>query len=529
MAETTDVVDVEHNTSQWFANASSFQLHQPIFNYNASTSQPGSVPVPGSNTAPSPSSSNQLTRTKFPTESELYSQLLWLEKRGYPLWIPAPSQPIPVEFKKQGVRIGDVGILTTTGGFDYLFNACLPHNDPANSAGLPEGFEPLVVDQGHISQWQDMYPPGSHVSSCWDDIQVTLLPQSQTKIPGVPDEVGAGMSFVPRRSTGALLILPEGASSTDHKSLDEFRDYGIIWARKWFQFANSPPYSRGTKNLYLVTGCDKTRAWGVACFLDAPVGSVIMHFVPTAGELPKYRFSRRDYAKVQSGSDTSGNHSGCIFTRGFKIAIRRRPVIRTTTVKVTNFAELNPDVNDIFQSQNNVRSFSPWARMLRHRGGGTSSDLVDEDVSDRDSHPFRARVYHPSDDINDWILRQFPQVDIAMTHDEDLSAVINEDETEVPTTKEFIRRLSNYLTFSEDGDICTAYFNVPRSPVKVIALQVSMESWKEGQDQHVISNLNDMSVDTRHSPYQNKAATLALNNLEIGRSSPHSPTRHIHI
>ncbi|KAJ3978291.1 hypothetical protein F5890DRAFT_1569656 [Lentinula detonsa] len=353
-----------------------------------------SVPVPGSNTAPSPSSSNQLTRTKFPTESELYSQLLWLEKRGYPLWIPAPSQPIPVEFKKQGVRIGDVGILTTTGGFDYLFNACLPHNDPANSAGLPEGFEPLVVDQGHISQWQDMYPPGSHVSSCWDDIQVTLLPQSQTKIPGVPDEVGAGMSFVPRRSTGALLILPEGASSTDHKSLDEFRDYGIIWARKWFQFANSPPYSRGTKNLYLVTGCDKTRAWGVACFLDAPVGSVIMHFVPTAGELPKYRFSRRDYAKVQSGSDTSGNHSGCIFTRGFKIAIRRRPVIRTTTVKVTNFAELNPDVNDIFQSQNNVRSFSPWARMLRHRGGGTSSDLVDEDVSDRDSHPFRARVFH---------------------------------------------------------------------------------------------------------------------------------------
>ncbi|KAJ3788204.1 hypothetical protein GGU10DRAFT_286911, partial [Lentinula aff. detonsa] len=92
----------------------------------------GSVPAPGSNTAPSPSSSNQLTRTKFPTESELYSQLLLLKKRGYPLWIPAPSQPIPVEFKKKGVRIGDVGILTTTGGFDYLFNACLPHNDPAN-------------------------------------------------------------------------------------------------------------------------------------------------------------------------------------------------------------------------------------------------------------------------------------------------------------------------------------------------------------------------------------------------------------
>ncbi|KAJ4000706.1 hypothetical protein F5050DRAFT_1803898 [Lentinula boryana] len=203
MAETTDVVGVEHNTSQWFANASSFQLHQLTFNYNVSTSQSGSVPGP--NTALSSSSANRSTRTQFPNESEF--------------------QPIPEEFKKQGIRIGDVGILTTTGGFDYLFNTCLPRNDPANSAGVPEGFEPLIVDQGRIAQWEDMYPPGSHVSSRWADIQVMPLPQSQAKIPGVPDEFGAGMLFAPRASTGALLILPEGATSTDHKSLDEFRDH----------------------------------------------------------------------------------------------------------------------------------------------------------------------------------------------------------------------------------------------------------------------------------------------------------------
>ncbi|KAJ3783304.1 hypothetical protein GGU10DRAFT_56992 [Lentinula aff. detonsa] len=106
MVETTDVVGVEHNPSQWFANASSFQLHQPTFNYNVSTSQPGSVPGPS--TALSPSSANRSTRTQFPNESELYSRLLLLRRRGYPLWIPAPSQPIPEEFKKQGIRIGDV-------------------------------------------------------------------------------------------------------------------------------------------------------------------------------------------------------------------------------------------------------------------------------------------------------------------------------------------------------------------------------------------------------------------------------------
>ncbi|KAJ3987843.1 hypothetical protein F5890DRAFT_660182 [Lentinula detonsa] len=386
--------------------------------------------VPGPHTAPSPSSANRSTRNQFPNEGELYSRLLLLRRRGYPLWIPVPSQPIPEEFKKQGIRIGDVGILTTTGGFDYLFNTCLPHDDPANSAGLPEGFEPLNVDQGRMAQLQDIYLPGSHISSRCADIQVRF-PQSQVKIPGVPDEFGAGMLFAPRASTGALLILPEGATSTDHQSLDEFRDHARIWARKWFHCANSSPESRGTKNLYLVTGCDKTRAWGVACFLDAPVGSVLMHFVPTAGEPPKYRFSRRDYTEVQSGSDKLGNRSGCVFTRGYKIAVRQRPVIRTkTSVKVTYFPELNPDVDDIFQRQNNVRSPSSWGRMLGYLGSGTSSDLVDGDLSDRDPHPFRAQVYHPLDDINDWILRQFPQVEIAMTHDEDLSAVMNEDEME---------------------------------------------------------------------------------------------------
>ncbi|KAJ3788199.1 hypothetical protein GGU10DRAFT_263419, partial [Lentinula aff. detonsa] len=339
-------------------------------------------------------------------ESEVYSQLLWLRKRGYPFWTPEPTQPIPEEYTRQGIRIGDVGILTTSGGFDYLFNTCLPRDDPANSAGVPEGFEPLIVDQGHIQQERRRFPPGSYVyvSNSWPDVQMTRL-RSQANIPGVPDEFGAGLTFSPRASTGALLILPEGASSTDHKSLDEFRDYGIIWARKWFQFANSSPYSRGTKNLYLVTGCDKTRAWGVSSFFNGPVGSVTMSFVPTAGELPGYRFENRHCAEVQSGSDELGNQSSCVFVRGFKIAIRQQPFVpKKRTVKVTHSSELNMDVNDFFSRQNNVRDPSSWDRMLGHLGRATSSEIVDRDA-DRNSPPFRAQVftylYHISKPLND--------------------------------------------------------------------------------------------------------------------------------
>ena len=39
--------------------------------------------------------------------------------------------------------MGDVGIITDYGGFDFMFNICLPHNHPINPRNLPEGFVPL--------------------------------------------------------------------------------------------------------------------------------------------------------------------------------------------------------------------------------------------------------------------------------------------------------------------------------------------------------------------------------------------------
>ncbi|KAF9075460.1 hypothetical protein BDP27DRAFT_1179479, partial [Rhodocollybia butyracea] len=53
-------------------------------------------------------------------------------KERYPLWKPKPDEYLPEEYKRIGVRIGDVGILNDSGGFDYLFNGCLPADHPVN-------------------------------------------------------------------------------------------------------------------------------------------------------------------------------------------------------------------------------------------------------------------------------------------------------------------------------------------------------------------------------------------------------------
>ena len=45
----------------------------------------------------------------------------------------------------KGIRIGDVGLVTPTGSFDFLFNACLPADHPINPRVLPNNFEVLQL------------------------------------------------------------------------------------------------------------------------------------------------------------------------------------------------------------------------------------------------------------------------------------------------------------------------------------------------------------------------------------------------
>ena len=48
-----------------------------------------------------------------------------------------------MDYRRTGIRIGDVGIITHSGGFSFLFNICLPHDDPVNPRVLPEHFAPI--------------------------------------------------------------------------------------------------------------------------------------------------------------------------------------------------------------------------------------------------------------------------------------------------------------------------------------------------------------------------------------------------
>jgi hypothetical protein len=74
---------------------------------------------------------------------QIYAQHMTEKGRGTPIWHPGPSNTLPEAYRRRGTAVGDVGILTASGGFDFFFNISLPADHPINRQGLPEGFSPL--------------------------------------------------------------------------------------------------------------------------------------------------------------------------------------------------------------------------------------------------------------------------------------------------------------------------------------------------------------------------------------------------
>lgn len=67
-------------------------------------------------------------------------EILRLKDVVHRFGFPSPRTTLSIEYRRRGISIGDVGIFTAFGGFDFMFNICLPPNHPVNRDGLPDGF-----------------------------------------------------------------------------------------------------------------------------------------------------------------------------------------------------------------------------------------------------------------------------------------------------------------------------------------------------------------------------------------------------
>ena len=107
----------------------------------------------------SPSDEEENVVEKEPN-NVIYERHMYLQNRGFPLWIPQPSMRLSRSYRRQG----DVGIFTSDGGFDFLFNVCLPAGHPNNPEELPEGFSCFVLRPADVSEFY-AHSPDSYLAS----------------------------------------------------------------------------------------------------------------------------------------------------------------------------------------------------------------------------------------------------------------------------------------------------------------------------------------------------------------------------
>jgi hypothetical protein len=125
---------------------------------------------------------SQEGHTSMP-DYEIYYKSLISKGRGSPLWIPGPSMLLPTDYRRNGISIGDVGIIYQLGVFDFLFNVFLPSDHCINEGRVPKTFNPLDLStmKNDISKstvyGPDTYLPSSSLrkKSCTDSSYVFLL------------------------------------------------------------------------------------------------------------------------------------------------------------------------------------------------------------------------------------------------------------------------------------------------------------------------------------------------------------------
>ncbi|KAF8133086.1 hypothetical protein K438DRAFT_2128964, partial [Mycena galopus ATCC 62051] len=236
------------------------------------------------------------------SESGNYTEQLLGRGRGFPLYVPKPQRNLPAEYRRKGVAIGDVGTITPEGIFDFFFNIFLPPDDPIN-ANAPEGFVPLAPYHP-IDVIHNDIDPGDYVSP----------------------ETGGDFVFDCQGPKGAVLALPHGAHLEKLRNLVSMRQYATTHAESWYKYANETR-GRGLVNgsLYLVTGCEKARSWGMASFHDVSLpgeNGFQLSFRPTTDANDGYRYRWKGPYCRRKQEDSDGTRlNQTTFIHAFTISL----------------------------------------------------------------------------------------------------------------------------------------------------------------------------------------------------------------
>ncbi|KAH0832922.1 hypothetical protein J3R83DRAFT_11889 [Lanmaoa asiatica] len=291
-----------------------------------------------------------------------------LSHRGYPLWMPEPSRRLPQDYLREGLRIGDVGVVVPeNGSFDVFFNICLPPEHPLHRRGVPDNFNPISLDSEDI----DVFPSAEHPG------RVIASPSVRQVDPPGESHARAEYDFYLPPSEGALLVLPQGAEHHDLRIRRIFLHEALQYAADWYDFAERHLHRIISRDsLYLITGFYKARSWSLASFPNVtgtnefPVRlTVAQSLGGNPGSNYTWRHQRAlDWRVGPPDELSNGIPNQAVFTSGFKIAVSDELLVwKRITVKADTDPQ-QPEASNVVGRGSWLPNL--WSNLARM--GGTS-------------------------------------------------------------------------------------------------------------------------------------------------------------
>ncbi|KAJ7838908.1 hypothetical protein B0H14DRAFT_3699302 [Mycena olivaceomarginata] len=356
------------------------------------------------------------------SQSQIYCHQLLRLRRGFPLYIPGPSEMLPPEYQTSGIQIGDVGTVTPEGLFDCFFNIYLPADHPINLDNVPDDFCPLQKynerDLLIIHHAAGNYVSTPSVHRIVHDTQLNQFP-------------GGDFIFNCRPPQGAVLALPHGSELKRLKIVRPVREYAQKYAKTWHAYLK---HTKGlvvdNGSLYLITGCEKVMSWGMATYHSTwDTDEFQASFKPIqANANPQYQWmgSGRFPARHQHynrPADTNHTPNQTVFIHGLSISlgagIRNRlfSPLKVTTIEESFRGSATTRIKSNFQPtllsasllSSSSRGIFPGDRHLAQR-------IQDATLAES---PRAINIFHPGRLINDYLMYKMPEAAVVITHDDD--------------------------------------------------------------------------------------------------------------
>ncbi|KAF8131945.1 hypothetical protein EV363DRAFT_1260537 [Boletus edulis] len=412
---------------------------------------------------------------------EVYSRCLLGAHFGYPLWTPQLKTQLCESYQLEGLKIGDVGIVSPkNGSFDVLFNITLPRDEQPYPELVREGFTPVTLDRQRDLDTQPNAVSPTHGVFPRASVQlVSAQVHNRDQRPSKAD-----YEFSLSMGDGAVLVLLEGAESCDLHNEKTFLGEAIRHGVDWYECATEKAGRLiNNDSLYLITGFHKARSWSLgatdqSCSIQNPrslkfeVGQIHNNSVTAWA----YRWAAVQGFMGRVGPESPYGIPNCIiderrrgvnqtvFIRGFRITVNKLLFLKTVYVETPQgtFGGLGTYVNNLL-----------WGRpseLTQSSGTHAATDNeVDQDFSIHHSRlytdtrmtinrvPDISQTFHPGDLINQYMLKKEPHAKVALTHD---SLWIGMLQMELLELADFSRekRLEevlsrNYRIIEEDGAV----------------------------------------------------------------------------